>query len=203
MVAARLGGPATGPTTPAAGLILKAMFDLDRFLDAVVTSAVGGRDAVREVVERELAAPDEVAAALTPGTGGLTLLHHTPDLTVVNFAWAPAMRLMPHDHRMWAIIGIYTGVEDNQFFRRVDSGITETTGARLETGDVTTLGTRTIHAVANPTERLTGAIHVYGGDFVNQPRSQWGPGELVERPFDMDDVRRQFDDANRAAGLGE
>ena len=179
------------------------MFDVDEFLGAVVASGPDGRDAVREVVERALAVPDDVAEALTPATGGLTLLHHAPDLTVVNFAWAPGMRLMAHDHRMWAIIGIYTGVEDNQFFRRVDGCIAETTGTRLETGDVTMLGTRTIHAVANPTARITGAVHVYGGDFVNQPRSQWGPGDLVERPFDMDDVRRQFDDANRAAGLAD
>ena len=56
------------------------------------------------------------------------------------------------------------------------------------------LGTQTIHAVANPTGRLAGAIHVYGGDFVNQPRSQWGPGDLVERPFSMDILYEQFRD---------
>jgi hypothetical protein len=45
---------------------------------------------------------------------------------------------------------------------------------------------------------------VYGGDFVNQPRSQWGPGDLVERPFSMDQLRRQFVEANEAAAaLGD
>ena len=67
---------------------------------------------------------------------------------------------------------------------------------------VVVLGESTIHAVANPTGGLTGAIHVYGGDFVEQPRSQWGPGDLVERPFDLDGALRQFHDANVAAGLG-
>ena len=60
------------------------------------------------------------------------------------------------------------------------------------------LGDDAIHAVANPRRVLTGAIHVYGGDFVNEPRSQWGPGPLEERPYDIDEVRRQFDEANRA-----
>jgi hypothetical protein len=45
---------------------------------------------------------------------------------------------------------------------------------------------------------LTGAIHVYGGDFVNQPRSQWGPGPEEERPYDLDIARRQFAEANDA-----
>jgi predicted metal-dependent enzyme (double-stranded beta helix superfamily) len=143
-----------------------------------------------------------VCDALAPARGGLGLLHHAPDLTVINLAWAPGMRLMPHDHRMWAVIGIYGGTEENQFFRRnADAELVETTNRRLDTGDVCVLGTEAIHAVANPTGRLTGAVHVYGGDFVNQPRSQWGPGDRVERRFSMDTLHQQFRDANDAAGL--
>ena len=29
------------------------------------------------------------------------------------------MTIMPHDHRMWAVIGIYTGRENNIFWRRL------------------------------------------------------------------------------------
>ncbi|HEX5614250.1 MAG TPA: hypothetical protein VFZ83_03760, partial [Acidimicrobiia bacterium] len=43
---------------------------------------------------------------------------------------------------------------------------------------------------------LTAAIHVYGGDFVNQPRSQWGPGPLEERPYDIALAHQRFADAN-------
>ena len=85
---------------------------------------------------------------------------------------------------------------------RRDGGLDSTTELRLDPGDVRVLGTQTIHAVTNPTGRLAGAIHVYGGDFVNQPRSQWGPGDLVERPFSMETLHEQFRDANDAAGLG-
>ena len=28
------------------------------------------------------------------------------------------MALYPHEHRMWAVIGMYGGQEDNAFFRR-------------------------------------------------------------------------------------
>ena len=42
---------------------------------------------------------------------------------------------------------------------------------------------------------------MYGGDFVNQPRSQWGPGERMERPYDIAEAQQQFADAN-AAWLG-
>ena len=179
------------------------MFDVEALVADLQASMAESdpRAAAREVLARALARPAEVASAIAPAAGGLTLLHHAPDLTVINIAWAPGMRLMPHDHRMWAIIGIYDGVEDNQFYRREGEALAETTGKRLTTGDITSLGTTTIHAVANPSAQLTGAIHVYGGDFVNEPRSQWGPGDLVERAFDMDDVTRTFAEANAAAGL--
>jgi len=101
---------------------------------------------------------------------------------------------------MWAVIGVYQGVEDNEFFvRGAGDGLVERTGRRFATGDVLILGEATIHAVANPGSVLTGAIHVYGGDFVNQPRRQWGPGDDVERPFDLDGALSQFAAANVAA----
>jgi predicted metal-dependent enzyme (double-stranded beta helix superfamily) len=179
------------------------VFDVDALLAELVAcnDESDPRRAVHDALARTLATPGAVADALAPDAGGIELLHHTRDLTVINIAWAPHMRLMPHDHRMWAVIGIYGGREDNQFFRRTADGLDPTNDRRLDAGDVCALGAQTIHAVTNPTSRLAGAIHVYGGDFVNQPRSQWGPGDLVERPFSMDTLGRQFVEANEAAGL--
>ena len=86
---------------------------------------------------------------------------------------------------------MYGGQEDNAFYRRsphADGRLTESGGKELTTGDVLVLGDDAIHSVTNPRRTITAAIHVYGGDFVNQPRSQWGPGERLERPFDMAEV---------------
>lgn len=179
------------------------MFDIDDFLGRCV--AAGSEDeprqAVREELRRALRSCDEVAQAMAPTEGGLTLLHHAPDLTVLHVVWAPGMDLYPHDHRMWAAIGIYTGTEDNSFYRRSgpdDRGLTPSGGKRLDEGDTILLGDDAIHGVANPRQVLTGAIHIYGGDFVNQPRSQWGPGPRDERPYDMEVAQRRFAEANAA-----
>ncbi len=176
------------------------MFDLDDFLAScqVAGAETEPRLAIRDVLDRALAAPGEVADALDPTEGGFTLLHHEPELTVLHVVWAPGMEIFPHDHLMWAAIGIYAGQEDNTFFRRDGKGLTESGGKRLEAGDVALLGDDTIHSVLNPRRELTGAIHVYGGDFVAQPRSQWGPGTREERPYDIDSARRQFAEANAA-----
>jgi predicted metal-dependent enzyme (double-stranded beta helix superfamily) len=184
------------------------MFDVDQLIaDCRAARAEDEpRLAVRDVLQRVLTTPGEVASSLDPREGGFTMMYRDDDLTVLHVVWAPGMSIYPHDHRMWAVIGIYAGQEDNVFYRR--SGperrtITESGGKVLTTGDVAVLGDDTIHGVTNPRDRLTGAIHVYGGDFATQPRSQWGPGPLIERPYDIEEARQEFAAANaawRAAG---
>ena len=179
------------------------MFDIDELLDDLRAARreTEPRLAVKEVLLRALARPEAVAEALAPEEGGISLLHDSDELTVLHVVWAPNMSIYPHDHRMWAAIGVYAGQEDNTFYRRSAPGaptLTESGGKQLRTGDVAVLGDDAIHGVINPTDRLTGAIHVYGGDFFNEPRSQWGPGPLEERPYDFGDARQQVADANEA-----
>jgi predicted metal-dependent enzyme (double-stranded beta helix superfamily) len=179
------------------------MFDVDTLI-ADCQSALDDAEprlAIRDVLQRTLSEPEEVAEVLRPTEGGINLLHQSDDLTVINVVWAPHMRIFPHDHRMWAAIGIYLGREDNEFFRRPEPGartLVESGGKTLDVGEVVILGDDTIHAVTNPISGLTGAIHVYGGDFVNQPRSQWGPGPQEERPYVFEEAQAEFAAANAA-----
>jgi predicted metal-dependent enzyme (double-stranded beta helix superfamily) len=181
------------------------MFDLDRFFadcQAAVTQDPSHKS-IREVVARAVSEPDAVLAALgEPERAGINVLFRAPNLTVLNLVWGPGMTIMPHDHRMWAVIGIYTGREDNIFWRRLppdaDRAI-EAAGARsLCRGDCTPMGPDIIHSVTNPIPRLTGAIHVYGGDFLKQERTEWDAETLHEQPYDVAKARQLFEDSNRA-----
>jgi predicted metal-dependent enzyme (double-stranded beta helix superfamily) len=184
------------------------MFDLDRFIEEcrlALAQDQGGHRAAREVAARAVADPGGVLAALgEPRQGGLTTLHHSPELTILNVVWAPRMTIMPHNHRMWAVIGIYTGAEDNIFWRRLPEGPpgqVEAAGARsLRQRDCTVLGPDIIHSVTNPLPRLTGAIHIYGGDFFAAERSEWDPETLSEQRYDVEKARRMFAEAN-SSGL--
>ena len=179
------------------------MFDIDQLVAdcrACLTEAEPRR-AIKETLTRAVADPSSITAALPPDVAGITLHHQSDDLTVLEAVWAPGMRLYPHDHQMWACIGIYAGQEDNEFFRRPPDrrpGLVESGGKQLRVGDVTLLGSDTIHAVTNPLGGVTAAIHVYGGDFVSQPRSQWLEPAQVEEAYDLDRTRRVFADANAA-----
>jgi predicted metal-dependent enzyme (double-stranded beta helix superfamily) len=156
--------------------------------------------AIRDVVAQAVSEPHAVLKALgEPTRAGRYTLHHGPTLTILNLVWGPYMSLMPHNHNMWAVIGIYTGREDNVFWRRTkDPGArVEAVGAKaLGVKDCVLLGRDVIHSVLNPLPRLTAALHVYGGDFVNEARSEWDPERLTERPYDPEQARVLFEESN-------
>jgi predicted metal-dependent enzyme (double-stranded beta helix superfamily) len=182
------------------------MLDVDTLI-ADCHEAIGDPDprrAVRELLVRTLQNPGSVAERLGGTSGGINILYNSPDLTILNVIWAPQMTIWPHDHRMWAAIGIYGGTEDNTLYQRGTERISPSGGRELHESDVLALGADAIHSVTNPERRFTGAIHVYGGDFVNQPRSMWDPDRLIEEPYDMAQILQQFEAANRewASRLG-
>lgn len=181
------------------------MFDLDRFIEDCHAAVAGdpSHKGVREVVARAVADPTAVLKALgEPARAEVQPLHSSKEVTIINVIWAPWMTIMPHDHRMWAVIGVYTGREDNMFWRRLPDaggGRIEAAGARdLSVKDAEPLGPDIIHSVTNPIPRLTGAIHVYGGDFFNTARSEWDAEELTERPYDVEKNMRLFREFNAA-----
>jgi predicted metal-dependent enzyme (double-stranded beta helix superfamily) len=175
------------------------MFDKDQFI-ADCRSALSGDRAsrnVREVVARSVAEPSQVLKGLGElKPGGIESIHRSPELTIINVFWPPNMVIMPHNHSMWAVIGVYGGREDNMLWRRLPDdadGRIEAAGAiALSTKDAQVFGPDVIHSVVNPIPRVTGAIHVYGGDFFAAQRSEWDPESLCEKPYDVEKALRMF-----------
>ena len=175
------------------------MLNLDHFIADCRTALTEPTPelAIREILERAISSPSDVEAAVgTPRLGQVVALHHDPALTILNVVWTPGMEVSPHNHRMWALIGLYGGREDNAFYRLSPEGLQRAGGKQLDEGDTALLGKDVIHSVANPLRVLTGAIHIYGGDFFATPRSEWDPKTWEERPFDMERARKVFADAN-------
>lgn len=175
------------------------MLDVDRFVDDCREAVKADRThrACHEVIKRAFSDPGSVMAAVgEPTESGIVPIYKSKDLTIINVIWKPLMTVMPHNHEMWAIIGVYSGREDNIFWRRIKDGAdgrVEAAGAQaLCRGDVVPLGKDIVHSVTNPIRKLTGAIHVYGGDFFEVERSEWDPESLTERPYDIVKNRALF-----------
>jgi predicted metal-dependent enzyme (double-stranded beta helix superfamily) len=179
------------------------MFDRNQFIADCRDACIGDAPErqVREVVARAVSDPAAVLKGLgEPRAAIIQKLYCTADLTILNVIWAPRMTIMPHNHRMWAVIGVYTGREDNIFWRRLPGEARnkiEAAGARaLSERDAVPLGHDIIHSVTNPIPRFTGAIHVYGGDLVAAERSEWNAETLLEGNFDLEAGARMFEEAN-------
>ena len=175
------------------------MFQKERFIEEC-RGALKEKDthaAVRELVARAVGDPAQIIAALgEPQRAGVETIYRADDLTILKLCWGPRMKFKPHDHRMWAVIGIYGGCEQNVFFQRAEHSLKQHGTKELHAKDTVPLGAAIIHAVTNPLDQVTAAIHVYGGDFFAVPRSEWGPESFEERPYDVADTMRAFEEAN-------
>lgn len=176
------------------------MFESDRFIadSRQCLAEQHPPTAVREIVAKAVSEPDQILKALgEPRLSGIQTLYRSDTLTILNVLWGPGMTLYPHNHRMWAVIGIYSGREENSFYQRSESGLREHGAKTLDLKETLPLGEAVIHAVTNPLDRITAAIHVYGGDFFAVPRSEWDPQTLQERPFNIERAKEVFAEANR------
>ena len=175
-------------------------FDPNRFVEDCVAANQDGdpQAAVHEVLARAVSNHSAVLSALgPPQVAGLDVLHRSRTLTIFAAKWAPQMNLLAHDHRMWALIGIYTGREDNILWRRAAGGIEADRAHVLFAGDVATLPADAIHSVTNPLPRFTAGLHIYGGDFFETTRSQWNTETLAEEPSDGAAISAMFERENQ------
>ena len=180
--------------------------DIDRFVaDCIAANEESdAQAAVNQVLTRAVSTPDAVLAALgEPRKAGLNVLLSSPTLTIFAATWTPQMNLMPHDHLMWANIGIYTGREDNLFWKRTTDGIRAFGADALFARDTAMLPEDVVHSVTNPLLRFTGGIHIYGGDFFDTERSQWNAETLEEEPSDGAVIRDMFRRENARLGLDD
>lgn len=176
------------------------IFDRERFAaDCVaVLDESDAQGAVSEVLARAVADHAAVLKGMgEPGEAGFDVLLSSSRLTIFAAKWAPNMTLVPHNHHMWALIGLYTGREDNMFWKRTEHGSggrrIVAGGARaLFPGDVVELPIDVIHSVTNPLPRFTAGLHIYGGDFFATERSQWNAETLAEETTNGEKVRAIF-----------
>jgi predicted metal-dependent enzyme (double-stranded beta helix superfamily) len=188
-------------TSPPRSAGAQAELDLDVFIEDVErANASDGQRGVHAVLARAVSDPRSVVLGLgEPREAGIHPLYHAAGLTILNVVWAPLMILLPHEHRMWATIGIYGGREDNILWERNGPCVEASDAASLSEKEVFSLPDDVVHSVTNPIERLTGAIHVYGGDFFAIERSEWESAQAPEQRYNMDHALRTFAEANERA----
>ena len=99
------------------------MFNLDTFIEDC-KSAVASDDThlgIKDLVGKAVSEPGSLMKAIgEPSKAGASPIYSSNNLTIVNVVWAPWMTIYPHNHNIWAVIGIYSGREDNIFWRQIN-----------------------------------------------------------------------------------
>jgi predicted metal-dependent enzyme (double-stranded beta helix superfamily) len=146
-------------------------------------SALDPVGAVQVVVEAAISDGASIDAALgTERQRENDTLFSSRMLTVQRILWPGGVGSSPHEHRMWAVIGVYRGEELNHLFERTPDGLKEYDERVVRRREALALDANVIHSVENPHRELTAGLHVYGGDILGADRSAWGP-DGCEVPF--------------------
>ena len=159
------------------------MYTIDELASELKQGVRGGDfAAVQETVRRAVAQPPLAVDPLKT-----QILHASPGLLMLHAVVSPGFVSPPHDHRTWAVIGVYNGQEDNSFYRLdVISRIIEPAGGKsINEREVMMLGPQGIHRIANPRTDALVALHIYGLNIFEIERSAWDPVTFTERPFDF------------------
>jgi predicted metal-dependent enzyme (double-stranded beta helix superfamily) len=169
------------------------MFDLQRFVEECQSALGDPKPAqriealVREAISDPNAVRDAFAKAESAERlGPITFACRDTSLSVADVTTPPGLRSPAHNHKMWAVIGVYDGQEHNRFYRYEDGELQEKGERLLKEGDVAVLGPEAVHAIANPLPAVSSAIHVYGGDLVERSdRSMWSPHTEEREDYDI------------------
>lgn len=169
------------------------MFNLQKFVDECRATLADPKSAqrVKALVKEAISDPAAIRDAFAKAEaveqqGPITFACRDATLSVADVTTPPGLRSPVHNHKMWAVIGVYEGQEHNRFYRYEDGELVETGERLLKKGDVVVLDPEAIHAISNPLPSNSSAIHVYGGDLVERPeRSLWNPNTLDREDYDI------------------
>lgn len=92
---------------------------------------------------------------------------------VTAVAFNPGVGTDVHDHRVWGVVGVYQGLEEQAFYKRSPEGGLRPAGQLVSLpGECSWLlpPDEEIHSVTNPTGDPSVSIHIYGADIVRVPR---------------------------------
>ena len=182
-----------------------AMFDAEDFVAECLIALREGEPivALKEIVSRAISTPAALNARfplpLDPDDDGI--LYRSGELTVTSAIFPRGFSTGIHNHTVAAVIGVWTGSEENFLYEQSVRGVTLTDAIRVEQGQLLTLTSNAIHDVQIRPSSWSGALHVYLGDIVGISRSEWPVAIADAEMFDGEGLHERWFTAANATGL--
>lgn len=149
-------------------------FNLNELVEAI---KVASREAnpltcVKAILDQVFRDPVAIRDSMPSFEQDETTLFEDDRISIWHCRFNPGTPIPPHDHQMSAIIGIYTGIERNCFYRLQTEGTLTSSGhTDMEPGRVLKIAPTAIHSVECISEEPSCGIHVYFGPLTKIDRS--------------------------------
>jgi predicted metal-dependent enzyme (double-stranded beta helix superfamily) len=180
-------------------------FDSDAFVQSCI-DALGERDpadAIRELIERAVSESRslELACPVPVNLSDDGVMHVSDEILVCHAIFPRRFQTGIHNHSVEAIIGVWSGYEDNHLFEETDGGLRSLGPRRVEAGQVLVLGADAIHDVHTPPTTWSAALHVYLGNIWTAPRDAWASADSPPSVSDGEEQERHWTEVALATGL--
>ena len=170
-------------------------FSVESFVQSVRYAATleNPENAIREVLLETIKTPEAIFAA-TSGEDEDEILYFEDDsVSIWRCRFQPKILMLPHEHCLKVLIGVYSGGEKSILYRRTEEGLKEAGTVTAHAGEVITLGKAAIHAVTTHDDRPSDAIHVYLGPLMKLERDlfDWDSGKAIEFTLENFDAMKR------------
>ncbi len=93
-------------------------FEIGRFVESCFAALDTDRpvDTIRDLLNLTVSKPSSLIEGLPDPLGQELVLFRDPRLTIIQVTIAPGRQYPPHNHRMEAAIGLYSGIERNLWY---------------------------------------------------------------------------------------
>lgn len=152
-------------------------FDLDEFTALLRVAAVGpdAAQSVKSIVQKAVSEPTAMIEGIPEYKENDILLFEDDTVSIWHTRFVNGAEIPPHDHQMSVVIGVYRGIERNDFYENdptnLNGGIRKSGEITLSTGDVASIGPSAIHTVSCTSKEPCCGIHVYLGKLSTVERS--------------------------------
>lgn len=168
-------------------------FDLDEFIVCMrkAAKAPSPAKAVRAEMDRYFEHPEAIRLAMPKIDTVEEVLFEDESISISYCRFHPGYMIPPHDHQTSAVIGVFEGQEQNNFFSTAgDAFITKGKSVDMQAGDVVSIGPHAIHTVECTGSTPSYAIHVYLGPLTRIERNLYDVEAEKVIPFTDADFHR-------------
>lgn len=168
-------------------------FDLDALVEEIKTASRSDnpRKDIKTIMEHVFEDTNVIQKNIPTFDEDEVNLFEDDRISIWVCRFMPGAPIPAHDHQMNAMIGLYSGVERNRFFKLTTSEtITETGHVDITPGEILNIAPTAIHTVECISQEPSRGIHVYFGPLQAIDRSLFDQHEGTRLAFTEDNFNR-------------